>query len=70
MVQTAGEAAVMRKRKPHFEQVPIEVAEKVLLQAAAPSGVPPPSPQVLSVLEPEAASEFPRRAAKRGSKKR
>jgi len=66
-VQAAEEAAVMQRRKTHFEQVPIEFAEKVLQRAAvlasARRALAP-----LPVLEREAVAEFPRRPGKDAGK--
>jgi hypothetical protein len=59
----------MQKRKTHFKQVPIEVVEKVLQQAAVLASARQ-SLAPLSVLEREAVAEFPRRPGKGARKER
>jgi hypothetical protein len=58
----------MQIRKTHFAQVPIQVAEKVLRQAAV-LAIARRSLAPLSVLEREALAESPRRPGKDARKK-
>ena len=59
----------MQRRKTHFEQVPIEVAEKVLRQATVlASARRSLAPRV--ALEREAVAEFRRRPGKSAGKER
>jgi hypothetical protein len=58
----------MKRQKTHFEQVPIQVAEKVLQQAAVLASARR-SLAPLSVLEREAVAESPRRPEKDARKK-
>jgi hypothetical protein len=57
------EAAVMQRRKTHFEQVPIEVAEKVLRQATV-LAIARQSLRPLPVRERETAAEVTERPGK------
>jgi len=58
----------MQRRKTHFEQVPVEVAEKVLQQATVLASARQ-SLAPLSALEREAVPEFPRRLGEDARKK-
>jgi hypothetical protein len=58
----------MRNRETHFEQVPIEVVETVLRQAAALARMLEKSPAPLSALERQAIAEFPKQRGKYLSK--
>jgi hypothetical protein len=48
----------MRNGKTHFEQVPIEVVETILRQAAAPARMPEKSSPPDSALERQAVAGF------------
>jgi hypothetical protein len=48
----------MRIREKHFEQVPIEVVETILRQAAAMGRKQERSPALVSLLERQAPAEF------------
>ena len=59
----------MQKRKTHFEQVPVEVAEKVLQQATVLASERQ-ALAPLSMPEREAVAEFPRQPGKGARKER
>jgi hypothetical protein len=56
-VPSAKGADVMKNRETYFEQVPIEVAETVLRQAAEEATLPERSPAETSPQEPRSAAE-------------